>query len=115
MCCFSVSEIVYDKEYSVEFPTKVGNLSLIVVLGPKFPLEKPTMKVCPRVSHNWVDSTGQVVLAPGLLNVSVTYLGFFKQKPFHLIYFAVHDPFRSGESRTGHTKRIRTRSVTDTG
>lgn len=71
MVAFSVSvtEISFDKEYSVEFPTKVGNMCLIVELGPEFPIEKPRMKVCPRVAHKWVDATGEVVLAPGLNNV----------------------------------------------
>lgn len=69
----SVTEISFDKEYSVEFPTKAGNLSLIVDLSPKFPLEKPRMKVCPRITHKWVDSTGQIVLAPGLINVRIFY------------------------------------------
>lgn len=69
MVYISVAEINFDKEYSVEFPTKVGNLSLIINLGNKFPLEKPKMKVCPRITHKWVDNAGEIVLAPGLLNV----------------------------------------------
>lgn len=66
----SVTEISFDKEYTVEFPTKVGNLSLIIDLDHKFPLEKPKIKVCPRVNHKWVDNTGQI-LAPGLINVRI--------------------------------------------
>lgn len=65
----SVTEISFDEEYSVEFPTKVGSLSMIIHLGPKFPLEKPIVKVHPRINHKWVDSAGQIVLAPGLINV----------------------------------------------
>lgn len=65
----SVTEISFNKEYSVEFPTKVGSMSLIVELGSEFPIEKPRMKVHPRVAHKWIDATGEVVLAPGLNNV----------------------------------------------
>uniref|UniRef100_A0A2S2PBM0 Vacuolar protein sorting-associated protein 37A n=1 Tax=Schizaphis graminum TaxID=13262 RepID=A0A2S2PBM0_SCHGA len=67
----NVSEISFDKEYSVEFPTKAGNLSLVIDLGPKFPFEKPTMKICPRINHKWVDTNGQIVLAPGLMNYTI--------------------------------------------
>lgn len=75
----SVTEMIFNKEYSVEFPTKVGNIKLIVDLGPKFPLEKPTITVCPRIIHKWVDSAGLIVLAPGLTNVRV-----LNQKYLHI-------------------------------
>lgn len=67
----NVTEIIFDKEYSVEFPTKAGNLSLVIELGSKFPFEKPTMKICPRITHKWVETTGEIVLAPGLMNYTI--------------------------------------------
>jgi len=67
----NVTEINFDKEYSVECPTKAGNLSLIIDLGPTFPLEKPIMKVYPKIIHKWVDTNGQIVLAPGLMNFTI--------------------------------------------
>ncbi|CAH1738271.1 vacuolar protein sorting-associated protein 37A [Aphis gossypii] len=67
----NVTEISFNKEYSVEFPTKAGNLSLFIELGPEFPFEKPTMKICPRITHKWVDASGQIVLAPGLMNYTI--------------------------------------------
>lgn len=67
----NVTEISFDKEYSVEFPTKAGNLSLVINLGTEFPFEKPSMKICPRITHKWVDATGEIVLAPGLMNYTV--------------------------------------------
>jgi len=69
----SVTEISFNKEYTVEFPTKAGHLSLVIYLGPKFPFEKPTMKICPRIIHKWVDTTGEIVLAPGLMNVRMLH------------------------------------------
>lgn len=42
---------------------------MIIDLGPTFPLEKPIVKVYPRINHKWVDSTGQIIRAPGLINV----------------------------------------------
>ncbi|KAL5236433.1 hypothetical protein ACI65C_003843 [Semiaphis heraclei] len=67
----NVTEISFDKEYTVEFPTKAGNLSLFIYLGLKFPFEKPTMKIYPRITHKWVDTTGEIVLAPGLTNYTI--------------------------------------------
>lgn len=67
----SVTEIHFDKEYCVEFPTNAGNLKLIIELNSKFPLEKPRMKVHPIIIHKWVDINGEIVLAPGLTNVNM--------------------------------------------
>ncbi|VVC33663.1 Hypothetical protein CINCED_3A021919 [Cinara cedri] len=66
-----MKKIIFDEEYNVEFPTKVGSLKLIVHLGPKFPLEKPTITVSPRIIHKWVDAAGLIVLAPGLTNYTI--------------------------------------------
>jgi len=67
----NVTEIHFDKEYCVEFPTNAGSLKLIIELNPKFPLEKPRMKVYPRIIHKWVDINGEIVLAPGLTNYTI--------------------------------------------
>ncbi|XP_025421038.1 vacuolar protein sorting-associated protein 37A-like [Sipha flava] len=67
----NVTEKIFDKEYFVEFPTRIGSLRMIIDLGPKFPLEKPIIKVYPRINHKWVDSAGEIVLAPGLINFTI--------------------------------------------
>lgn len=72
--------MIFDKEYSVEFPTKIGSLKLIIYLGPRFPLEKPTITVCPRIIHKWVDTSGLIVLAPGLNNVRILNQKYFNIK-----------------------------------
>jgi hypothetical protein len=44
-------------------------MAILVQLGPDFPLEKPVLSVSPNVSHPWVDHSGRITAAPGLLNV----------------------------------------------
>lgn len=42
----------------------------MVILCPKFPLEKPVLKIFPSVQHPWINENGEITSAPGLLNVS---------------------------------------------
>jgi len=50
------------------------------------------MKVYPRIAHKWVDINGQIVLAPGLINVSIFYTNFelhtLKCKRIHHNFFS---------------------------
>lgn len=67
---FRVTEIKENSEYLLPFTSGRNELNLQVVLKPDFPNEKPVLKVSPIVIHPWVDGDGEVVGAPGLLNVS---------------------------------------------
>ncbi|XP_054264315.1 vacuolar protein sorting-associated protein 37A-like [Macrosteles quadrilineatus] len=67
----NVSEVKEDSEYRVDFISGSNNLSLLVILGPDFPLEKPVLKIVPAVQHPWVTENGEVTGAPGLLNFTV--------------------------------------------
>lgn len=68
--CFSVFEIKEDCEYKIDFFSGSNNLSLMVILCQKFPLEKPVLKIVPNVQHPWINENGEITSAPGLLNVS---------------------------------------------
>lgn len=67
----NVTEVVKDEEYKVDFGTGGRTVSLIVKLGPDFPLEKPSLFIYPPVMHPWVSQTGEIISAPGLLNFTV--------------------------------------------
>uniref|UniRef100_A0A1B6G0U1 VPS37 C-terminal domain-containing protein n=1 Tax=Cuerna arida TaxID=1464854 RepID=A0A1B6G0U1_9HEMI len=67
----NVFEVKDDSEYRVEFNSGSNKLSLLVVLGPKFPLENPILKIVPNVQHPWVSESGEITGAPGLLNFTV--------------------------------------------
>uniref|UniRef100_A0A1B6LMU0 VPS37 C-terminal domain-containing protein n=1 Tax=Graphocephala atropunctata TaxID=36148 RepID=A0A1B6LMU0_9HEMI len=67
----NVFEVKDDSEYRVEFNSGNNRLSLLVVLGPKFPMEKPILKIVPSVQHPWVGENGEITGAPGLLNFTV--------------------------------------------
>ncbi|XP_014282939.1 vacuolar protein sorting-associated protein 37A [Halyomorpha halys] len=67
----NVTEVVKDEEYKVDFGSGGRTVSLIVRLGPEFPLEKPSLYIYPPVRHPWVSPTGEIVSAPGLLNFTV--------------------------------------------
>lgn len=69
-----MSEITEDAEYRVDFNSGGKKLSLLVVLAPNFPLEKPILKIIPLVQHSWVNEKGEITGAPGLLNVSILQL-----------------------------------------
>lgn len=67
----NVTEVVKDEEYKVDFGSGGRTVSLIVRLGPEFPLEKPSLYIYPPVRHPWVSPSGEIVSAPGLLNFTV--------------------------------------------
>ncbi|XP_050429020.1 vacuolar protein sorting-associated protein 37A [Adelges cooleyi] len=67
----NVTEINPGKEYCVEFHTKVGKLKFIIQLSTEFPLEKPRIIVSPCITHQWVNNSGEIVRAPGLLNYTI--------------------------------------------
>uniref|UniRef100_A0A1B6C8J3 VPS37 C-terminal domain-containing protein n=2 Tax=Clastoptera arizonana TaxID=38151 RepID=A0A1B6C8J3_9HEMI len=64
----NVSEITEDSEYKVEFESGTNQLSLIIILKPEFPMEKPILKVVPLIKHHWIGEGGDITGAPGLLN-----------------------------------------------
>lgn len=72
----SVTEILLDSEYRVEFTSGGYQMALLVSLGPDFPHEKPVLRISPNISHPWVNEKSEVVRAPGLINVSNTALPF---------------------------------------
>lgn len=65
----SVTEITEGTEYHVQFNAGGNEFSLQVVLSANFPNEKPNLKISPVVMHPWVNTDGEIVSAPGLLNV----------------------------------------------
>lgn len=67
--CYRVTEIKESSEYILPFTSGGNELNLQVVLKPDFPNERPVLKVSPIVVHPWVSSDGEVVGAPGVLNV----------------------------------------------
>jgi len=67
----NVSEVKENCEYRVDFISGGHQLSLLVVLGPEFPLEKPVLKIVPTVQHPWVTENGEITGAPGLINFTV--------------------------------------------
>ncbi|XP_046983017.1 vacuolar protein sorting-associated protein 37A [Schistocerca americana] len=67
----NVTEVHADVEYRVDFVSGDHQMALHVILGPEFPLEKPILRVVPAVSHLWVNETGEVVGAPGLISFTV--------------------------------------------
>lgn len=71
-----VSEIEPDCQYRLDFdlpnrqPIADGSstaFALIVYLGSSYPVERPTVMLIPPSSHPWVNESGYVVGAPGLL------------------------------------------------
>ncbi|KAJ8985501.1 hypothetical protein NQ317_015043 [Molorchus minor] len=67
----NVVELVEGEEYEIAFNSGGNQLCLKVYLGKDFPKEKPTLKVVPAVVHPWVDASGEVTSAPGLLNFTI--------------------------------------------
>lgn len=67
----NVTEVVKDEEYKVDFDTGGRTVSLVVKLGPDFPVEKPSLFIYPPVRHPWVSPTGEIVSAPGLLSYTI--------------------------------------------
>jgi ESCRT-I complex subunit VPS37 len=74
---FSVTEVVEDVEYKVDFSCGGRDMCLIINLGSNFPSEKPILTVNPPVSHPWVNQAGEITSAPGLLNVSYFFFFYF--------------------------------------
>lgn len=62
-----------DSEYKVDFVSGNNQLAIIVLLSPEFPLEKPVLKVLPALNHPWVEESGEITGAPGLLNVRILF------------------------------------------
>ncbi|CAB3257434.1 unnamed protein product [Arctia plantaginis] len=47
-------------------------MSLLVILGPEFPNEKPSIFINPPIMHPWIgENSNQVIGAPGLLNYTL--------------------------------------------
>lgn len=67
----NVTEITDDKEYQIEFKSGENDCILLISLGHDFPQEKPLIKISPVVYHPWVNSEGDVISAPGLLNFTI--------------------------------------------
>ncbi|XP_026462225.1 vacuolar protein sorting-associated protein 37A [Ctenocephalides felis] len=68
----NVIEIIENEEYRVEFKSGGRHMSVCVLLGPGFPVDKPRLLIRPIVQHSWIQQmTGEVIDAPGLLNFTV--------------------------------------------
>lgn len=63
-------EVIEGTEYCIAFESGKNELALQILLSNDFPNEKPKLKISPVVIHPWVNGEGEVVSAPGLLNVS---------------------------------------------
>ncbi|CAH1642245.1 unnamed protein product [Spodoptera littoralis] len=67
-----VTEVNENSEYRVEFVADGKNMSLLVILGPDFPNEKPSIFVNPPIPHPWIgENSNKVVGAPGLVNYTL--------------------------------------------
>jgi len=66
----NVLEIVKDTQYEVKFPCGVHTISMLITLGPDFPIKGPLLKITPVLEHPWISSTGQIIHAPGLVHYS---------------------------------------------
>lgn len=62
-------------------------MAIMVSLSAEFPLEKPVLRVCPPIVHRWCNEHSEIVNAPGLLNVSLFFIPFYKKHLIHLINF----------------------------
>lgn len=56
-------------EYQVRFRAGGNDFCISVNLTGDFPNEKPILKICPVIRHQWVNVDGEITGAPGLLNV----------------------------------------------
>lgn len=70
MIYYSVIELREDVDYQVEFDAGERRMAIMVSLSPKFPLEKPLLRVSPPINHHWCNEHSEITSAPGLLNVS---------------------------------------------
>lgn len=66
-------ELQEDVEYQVQFDTGEVRMAITVSLSPEFPLEKPVLRVTPPISHPWCNEHSEIISAPGLLNVRLTF------------------------------------------
>lgn len=73
ICYFSVTEVNEGEEYEVSFESGGNILVLKVYLSSDFPQDKPTLKIVPPVVHAWINADGEVISAPGLLNVRLNF------------------------------------------
>lgn len=67
---FSVSVIQEDERYGIKFKSGAREITLVIVLGAKFPYETPTLSLDPNLSHQWIEN-GEIVQFPGLVNFTV--------------------------------------------
>ncbi|XP_066258548.1 vacuolar protein sorting-associated protein 37A [Euwallacea similis] len=64
----NVTEITKNTDYEISFESGKNNLVLRVTLGSDFPNEKPLLTISPLVAHPWVNESGVITNAPGLLS-----------------------------------------------
>ncbi|XP_066143711.1 vacuolar protein sorting-associated protein 37A [Euwallacea fornicatus] len=64
----NVTEITKNTDYEISFESGRNNLVLRVTLGSDFPNEKPLLTISPLVAHPWVNESGVIIKAPGLLS-----------------------------------------------
>ncbi|KAG7212697.1 hypothetical protein KM043_012972 [Ampulex compressa] len=67
----NVIELRQDVEYQVQFNAGEKRMAIMVSLSPKFPLEKPVLRVSPPINHPWCNEHSEITSAPGLLNFTV--------------------------------------------
>ena len=67
----NVSEVSPDHRYRIDFTAGNQPLVMLIELSPKFPNERPSIRIePPGMSHPWLDAGGNVVGAPGLISYS---------------------------------------------
>lgn len=88
-----MTQISEGEEYDVSFDSGGNMLVLKVILSSDFPQDKPTLKIIPPVIHAWINSDGEVISAPGLLNVRSNFqfiiLNLINKIPFSLQYIPI--------------------------
>ncbi|KAF5298331.1 hypothetical protein FQR65_LT01109 [Abscondita terminalis] len=67
----NVTEIQEGSEYRVLFNAAGQEFCLRVLLTQDFPNDKPILHLTPVIAHPWVNSEGDIISAPGLLNFTV--------------------------------------------
>lgn len=68
----NVTEVVKDVDYRIQVPISSDvSVTLIILLPPHFPQDKPVVHVTPPVTHPWVNEQQQILGCPGLRNFSM--------------------------------------------
>lgn len=81
-----MTEIRNCELYTVGFSSGGRTFKIDVLLAAAFPDVRPQLVISPSIEHPWVNgATGEIEKAPGLLNVSVKSLFYYRQLDYIVI------------------------------